>query len=401
MKQYWKLSHFDTFSIGMVIKGAWIYDNTPDFNLMKSSLCKIADMYPQLRGTFTEEGKSLVWDDENKSELKFTTADLSRYSRADLMHNARLTWSLVKEFDIKAFKEGRNGVFDAVLATLKDGAVLYVQCAHCAMDGQSFYSLIRQWASIYKGEAVTPMTVDQSLVPAKDALTKEETIKKTQENGWITIGFKKVFKMLWNMVRNNRIKDTTIIEVSQKEIADLKELSGAGTNAVLSALTFRQFAEHLPARDSFKFLFVADLRRHYPGIDESFFGNLSQPVAAEDEFKTTDSTATLAKKIDKSLKDAFASGKAAENVMLTQCASHYGLPVFYFDASDMNCSNPGTIYINNQLKFRACELDWGLGKPCYTFPNELTDMVKFWQAEPDGPVQIIFGGLAGKIIAKK
>ena len=126
MTQYWKLSHFDTFSLGMVIKGAWIYRELPEASVLQASLDAVLQpyMYPQLRGRFTEEGKSLVWDDENKSDLKFTTADLSRYSKENLKHNARLTWSLVKEFDIKGFKKGSVGVFDAVLATLKDGAIL-------------------------------------------------------------------------------------------------------------------------------------------------------------------------------------------------------------------------------------------------------------------------------------
>lgn len=399
MTQHWQLSHFDSFTLGMIIKGAWIYKQAPDFEKMKSSLSSIADMYPQLRGKFTEKGKAIVWDDQDRSDLQFTTVDLKKYSTADLAGNAKLTWSLVKMFDIKGFKEGSIEVFNATLAYLKDGAVLYVQCAHAAMDGQSFYSLIGQWASLYKGEAVEPLTVNQDLLPKKDALSKEETIKKAQENGWIIIGFKKLIKMLWSLVRNNRITDTTIIEVPQEKIAKLKEMSGTGTNAVLSAITLRQFSEHLPKRQKFTFLYVADLRGHYPGIDSTFFGNISQPVVAG-SVDVIDNDAVIAQTLDKNLKDVLSSGKAAENVVLSQCASHYGLPYFYFDASDMNCSNPGSIYINNQLKFRACELDWGHGMPLYAFPNDLTDMVKFWQAEPGGPVQIIFGGLAGKLMRK-
>ena len=69
-----------------------------------------------------------------------------------------------------------------------------------------------------------------------------------------------------------------------------------------------------------------------------------------------------------------------------------------FDASDMNNSNPNTLYINNQLKFRACELDFGCGLPAYAFPNQLTDMVKSWQPMANAPVHIVYGGLAAEIM---
>ena len=67
----------------------------------------------------------------------------------------------------------------------------------------------------------------------------------------------------------------------------------------------------------------------------------------------------------------------------------------------MNSSDPKLFYVNNQLKFRACEFDFGTGKPLRAQQAMLPDMIKFWQAEPDGPVQIIYGGYASKIMRRK
>ena len=47
---------------------------------------------------------------------------------------------------------------------------------------------------------------------------------------------------------------------------------------------------------------------------------------------------------------------------------------------------------------RTGELDWGHGFPAYTFPNQLTDMGKFWQPVANGPIHIVYGGLAAKIM---
>lgn len=402
MKNQWKLTSFDLFTLNMTIKGAWIYNEAPDFTKMKEALAELKAMYPHLCGRYVEAEKALVWDDDCAEALQFACCELKDYSVADLVGNPKV-WSLVSAYDLKGFKKGSVAPFSAVLGYLKDGAVLFVQCAHATMDGQSFYTLVGQWAALYKGEQVSPMLHDQSLVPAGDALSKEETLRQVQQGGWIRIGFRQLIKMLWNLGRNNGIKTTHVLEVPQAQIAALKEQSGAGANAVLTAIALKAFAAGSGARRSakcYKLLFVADLRGRITGIGQSFMGNISQPVVAEGLFDPQTETSALAAVIDRSLREALDSGKAEQNLRLSQCSSHHSLPYFYFDASDMNCPDAGTVYINNQLKFRACELDWGTGLPAYAFANELTDMVKFWQPVAGGPVQVIFGGIAGKIMDK-
>lgn len=400
MEKTWKLSSFDLFSLNMTIKGAWIYREAPDFMKMKESLAGIQELYPHLGGRYRESIKSLVWDDALAEPLPFVHCDLGSHSVDELSGGCNV-WQLVKPFDQKGFKEGRVAPFSAILAKLKDGAVLFVQCAHATMDGATFYRLVSEWASLYRGEQLTGrMTVDQSLIPAPDALSKEETIRQVQEKGWLRVGGRQLVKMMWNLFRNSMVKIPYTLTVTQEEIGSVRMASGAGTNAVLTAIAMKALSRNMRGERNFKLLFVADLRGRIEGIGEDFFGNISQPVAADGAFDPDLEVSVLAAAIDESLKAALASGRAGDNVRLSQCSSHYGLPYFYFDASDVNSSDPGTIYVNNQLKFRACELDWGTGKPARVFPNELTDMVKFWQPVSGGPVEIIFGGLAAKIMRR-
>lgn len=394
-----KLTSFDLFTLNMAIKGAWLYRNAPDFEGMKKALARLSELYPQLGGRYDGKSKSLVWADGQTVTLPFASCDLRAYSVDELKGNAKV-WSLVKEYDLKAFKSGKAMPFSALLGYLKDGAVLYVQCAHATMDGAAFYELVNQWAALYRGEAVRPMVADPSQIPAEDCLSREETLRQVCEKGWIRVRFRQLFKMIRNLGRNKRIRTTYDIEVSQNEIQRLKELSGAGTNAVLAAIAIQALSRHMPNCRPFRLLFVADLRERVTGISRDFFGNASQPVIAEGLFDPKDETAALASRIDLSLGNMLTSGRVEENVRLSLCCSHYGLPYYYFDASDMNSADPGTVYFNNQLKFRPCELEWGHGLPEYAFPNELTDMVKFWQPVTSGPVRIIFGGLASKIMEK-
>lgn len=72
-----------------------------------------------------------------------------------------------------------------------------------------------------------------------------------------------------------------------------------------------------------------------------------------------------------------------------------------FDASEMNSRDPKLFYVNNQLKFKACEIDFGTGMPVRVQQATLPDMIKFWQASEGGPVQIIYGGFAAKAMKGK
>jgi len=398
MKNIWKLTSFDTFCLGMNIKSAWIYKEAPDVERMQLALDKLAETYPILNGRFSEKEKAVVWDDNAKSELKVEITDLKDHSISQIMANERLAWSLVKPYDLKAFKKGVLPPFSATLGYLKDGCILYVQCAHATMDAHTFYSLIRQWASLYKGEGIDAMTVNQQLVPSNETFSKEETLRLVQEKGWPAMSFGKVVRMLVSLVRNNSVKGTTVVEVSQDEIAGMCAETGAGTNAVLSAVTLKKIAERIPEKKSFKMLFTTDLRDRINGMDDSFFGNMSQPAVLENEVAADSDIASAASAISNGLQAAVAPETLGTNVILSQCSSPYSLPYVPFDASDMNCPGNGTIIINNFLKFKANEIEWGGGLPEYVFTNELPDMVKFWQPVAGGPVQIVFGGYAKKLM---
>jgi len=400
MLHRWKLSSFDTFCLGMNIKSAWVFNETPDLDRMESSLEKLAETYPILKGRYDEKEKSVIWNETIQSKLPFSSLDIRDYSVSQLSGNAKLVWSLVKPFSINKFKKGSLSPFSATLGHLKDGCILYVQCAHAIMDAHTFYSLVRQWSELYKGNEIDAMTVDQCLIPSRESYSRETTLRLVKKNGWPLIKFGQVVKMLLNLVRNNSIKGTTVFEVSQDELSRLRIESGAGTNAVLSAVTLKKIAERIPGKNSFKMLFTADLRGRINGIGEDFFGNMSQPAVIEREIPADMNISSIARIIGQCLDDALVSDNLVENVRLSQCSSHYGLPFAPFDASDMNCPGNGTIIINNFLKFRANEISWGNGRPAYTFTNQLSDMVKFWQPVSEGPIQIIFGGYAAKLMKK-
>ena len=396
MKGQWRLSSFDAFCLGMTIKGAWIYRSLPDFDTLKAALVKVLAEYPVLRGRYEEASKSIIWDSESIPDPVFETVDASSTSISDI--RGIQAYKLVKEYDVKAFKNGKNEAFSASLVKLKDGAALVVQCAHAALDGNSFYKLIGQWASVTKGESITPMVVDQSLLPDPTALPKEKVEKRILELGWPKIGLKSVVKMIFNAVRMAKIKDTVNIDISQEEISALRDAASVRSNAALCAIAMKKLLKYYPNRKTFLLAEVADLRNRVDGIPDSFCGNISQSLILPGRFTSDSSLEELASDIQKKLDLCLDNKIMDENTRLSLASSEYSLPYFPFDASKMNCPNPELFYINNQLKFRANEIDFGQGIPEYAVPNDLADMVKFWQPVSGGPVQVIFAGYLAKKI---
>lgn len=398
MTKKWKLTSLDLFSLNMVIRGTWIYRQMPDVEGMRESLKQLIRTYPHLTGHYNEKEKAIVWESDYSDEPSLETATNTDYSVSELAGNISLTRSLVRDYDIKAFMKGRNMPFAASLVKVKDGAVLVVQCAHATMDGYSYYHLIQQWAALTRGESIQPMTIDQNQIPKKDAFTKAETLEQVQQSEWVKMKPTRLIKMLWNLFRMKFVKDTYTQEITQEEIARLKQQSGAGTHAVLCAIAAKELKSRSTQTDAFKVISVANLRGHVWGISENLMGNLSQPFITRDFLSSNLDVTLLARAIQQQNDTVLQSDTIDRNLRLTLCSSHYGLPYVSFDPSEMFSPQPSNLYINNQLQFRACELDFGQGLPLYTFPSELPDTVKFWQPVSGGPVQILYSGYPARML---
>lgn len=386
----WKLSTFDLFSLGMTIKGAWIYRELPDASALQASLDSVLQPYPHLLGSYDEKLKSVKWSGREEP-IELVELDRKGHSTSEDMY------ALVPKFNISGFKSGRTRALEAYRIVLRDGVAIVLQGAHALMDGATFYRIAHDWGKLTAGSPVEVMAVDQGLIPDADALTKEQTISRVQELGWCRIEFKSLFRMMYNLAAMKLIRETYTIELSQDELKRMCEESGAGANAVLCRYAVARLLEKLPAKEKFTLLEVADLRGRACDVPEGFFGNFSQP-AVLGEFGRNVAASDIQKAVSAILGDREA---LSENVQLSVCSSRYSLPYFMFDASDMNSRDPQLFYVNNQLKFKACRVDFGTGLPLRAQQAMLPDMIKFWQEVPDGPVQIIYGGFASKIMRRK
>lgn len=386
----WKLSSFDLFSLSMTIKGAWTYKELPEASVLQVSLNAVLMPYPQLLGRYDEKQKSVIWDGREE-KIDLVELDRRGHSTAEDMY------ALVPKFNVNGFKSGKTRALEAYRIVLDDGVAIVLQGAHAMMDGATFYRIASDWGKQTAGIPVEAMTVDQNLIPDADALSEEQTLARIQVLGWNKIEFRSMFGMMFNLMSMKFIKKPYVIELSQDEISRMRDETGAGTNAVLCRYAVSKMLEKLPSKERFTLLEVADLRGRACNVPEGFCGNFSQPVILGEFGRDV-----AASEIQKAASAILNDGKSlSENVQLSVCSTRYSLPYFMFDASDMNSRDPRLFYVNNQLKLKACEVDFGTGKPLRAQQAMLPDMIKFWQSEPGGPVQIIYGGFAAKIMRRK
>lgn len=399
MKRAWKLTHLDNFSLWMIIKGAWLYDTAPDFDKMKSSLQELIKTYPIMDGYYDKAKGAMIYDDEAPvGKANFVRIERKDLKAADVIGKNRMVYTLIPPIDVKAFKNGKAKPFKAALVILSDSALLLIQCAHAVMDAHTYYNFIHQWIALYNGETITPMTIDQGLLPRKDAMSKEDAIASAKAYNWPKIQGKSLVRLFCSFILGKYAKGTVIYEVSQKEIQERRAATGAGTNAILCAITAHKFFERMPKKTQYAVNLTTDVRGRFPGLDDNFWGNCSNAFAVNGTFNAQDDINANAVLIDKAVKESITPEKIEKDLRLTFCASYYKLPYFCVDPVSFMSTKPDAICVNNVLKFRVCELDWGTGLPRYAYPNDLMDMIKFWQPVAGGPVQIIFGSLAGKLM---
>lgn len=388
-----KLTIFDNFCLKMIVKGAWIYPGTPDAGTLSASFILMQDKYPYLRGRYSCEESVVIWDGSEEPE-KLEVLRRPGHTTSENMY------SLVPEFDLKAFLKGKKGAVCACLLVLDDGCAIVVQAAHALMDASSFYGFVREWASLCGGKDTAGMVCDSSFLPAPEALTKEETLNRVIAQKWPKLGFSGLLRMFFYRLR---FKDSLYydFEIPFDDVLKMKATTGMSVNSLLCYYALSQLVPKDKKARRIKVLEVIDLRGRASGFPENFIGNCAQAFPVAEIY--ADGVVDLlhcARSVQEGLSCLLEPEKLDEMLQLTLSASYHKLPYFSFDPTRMNAPGLEIIYVNNQLKFRAAEIDFGQGLPLRVQQAELPDMIKFWQEAPGGPVKICYSGYAAYLMKK-
>lgn len=146
MRSY-SASRIDAACKPLVINQSWLYDSHQDTARMKEALSEVLGEYPTLAGRIS--GDDIIC---NNAGVLWEEAALPDISAEDLPRLSMPGKVFHTEFDSKAALAGNFPLLSVKVSRLKDGTVLNVRCSHFCADGNSFYSMMGNWASLTRGE---------------------------------------------------------------------------------------------------------------------------------------------------------------------------------------------------------------------------------------------------------
>ncbi len=397
----WKFSTLDMSVGDMVIKSVWVFSTRLDTGKMAEGLSVLLERYPFLAGRL----KSAQGIDCNNEGVDFDAVERHDMDVNAVLHSKDIYNEYALRLDMKGFKAGRCAPATFCVTNVGDGSVLAVQMAHICMDGSAFYKMIDEWGVICR-ESVTHFAQSaQHLLPELPFKSKTAVIAEAEKKGWKKLGFKQLFKMItYSMSRNSRLFSAPVIvdgESIEKAKKHISESSGMkiGTHAILSAVMVKMCMKlNNSHNEDYSLISVADIRGRYNAIPEGYIGNAVSNIVTP-ALNTENSVSSLAKQIQTN-NDRYLSnedGVLDDYVNLNIYGVKHHIPYLGFDVESMNDKNPKAIYINNQLRFKVYELDFGSGRPYVVIPNDLPDMVKLWPVnDKKGSVMILLRGYVAK-----
>lgn len=401
----WKFSALDRACIGMVIKGTWVFPVPLPEEMLKSSLSVLLDYYPELAGR-VRGGDGIVCDNAG---VPFTVCDERSLHANDISGVKDAVNRFANRLNISAFRRGAEAPLTVRMTRLADGCILSVHCAHVCMDGSAFYAFMDNWSKLCRGEEITVPVVDQPRVVPEQNVTKEELTRRAEDMGWHKVGYKELFQGIAASISRSGSRRPASLHFSGQfldsweKAFNLRHGANCGTHALLSALIVKLALEAagMDGDRECEQVSVADMRGRDPRIPPAWVGNAVCNIAAEPIY-STDSVADIACKIENRLGNLFSDGgtEAQRFLQLYIDCLGWKIPWLPFALAGMNARRPTTIYINNFLKFRLYDLDFGTGRPAAVLPHDLPDQVRFWPADPYGGVEVYFTGNLARIVGK-
>jgi hypothetical protein len=404
----WEFTPLDRACIKMVIRGTWIFKTPLDVELMKDALAETLSYYPHLAGRMTSQAGVTLTNDG----VPFGTADEPDLMVEEVLKSDDPT--NIKQFSIGVnpglFSKGLDSPLSVKVTRLKDGSVLGVQCSHACMDGDSFYTLVYNWAQICRNESFDQPVLDQSLLPAAEDTPVEEIKAAALEAGWKKISIFSLFKILPAAVSGIIKKRSKPFSISAETIDNLKEqITDAigihcSSNVAVSALITKKCLELYNHIEDTRcsVVTVINTRRRLEGIPSTYTGNSSLTIATPD-FPAEAGFFEIASIIEETLKP-FRQSPSPELMELMQLnlnTMKHKLPFAPFNIFGMIANKPTIAYLNNFSKLHIYDIKFGPDEPIRVIPHDLLDQVLIWPAPPaKGGVEVYFSGMPNRYVGK-
>lgn len=402
-KSSWQLTELDRANAILVIRGAWLFDQSLDAARLRDGLARVLSHYPHLAGR-PRKGQGVVF---GGTGVPFTVASRPAIARADVVADPALAHRLAGRLSALWVQLGRQPLLKIKLTQLRDGTLLTVTCSHAALDGNAFYTFVRNWSWCCSGHSFEVPVLDPSLVPSALTVTREELVHLVETAGWSKItpwqlarvalltlsgklgGRFKVLELSPAALR--RLRATAARESGRPDLRTFEALS-----AFLTRMCVRLVGH--PASTRCSQVTVLDARCHVAALPASYAGNAAFAVTSAG-FAASATLGEIAAAIQSGLQPFVAtpSSRLTHELALARALVQQRALFMTYDVDAMHAYRPTLIYVNNFWTLPIYDLDFGEPgapiAPVLAIPHDLPDPVLIWPTAPerDG-VEVYFTG---------
>lgn len=404
----WPLTPLDRFALQWLIQGTWVFDERLDVHALKAGLARLLSSYPILSGHVVA-GERVSWSPEGVPVMEATDPTLGV---ADFDARCVEARRFACRFSPGQIRRGAAPLLTVKLTQIRDGCVLAVCCSHACLDGNGFYSMVRNLSRAARGAAF-PSPIFERRGADADPRPTVEVARTARQAGWRRITPLDVVR--YALAQPRLLERTFVAHFSPTVLRRCKETLARGsgcerlsTHSALIAHIAYCLArlQGLAGGDSFSVSVAVDQRGRVSSLDEGFAGNavvvvVSAPIPA---LCTREQIAArLEERLEPMLRRP--SGALESLARLTAEVVAHRMPWTSLPCWGWPGPRRALFYTNSFAKFPVYDLDFGSAgrplRPVRAIPHNLGDPILVWPAPPEaGGLEVYFSGALARAVKR-
>lgn len=407
----WQLTELDRANAILVVRGAWLFDRPIDPERLRDGLQRVLVHYPHLAGR-PRKGRGVVFAEGG---VPFTVASQPGISCADIVAEPALAHRHADRMSALGVQFGWQPLLKVRLTRLRDGTLLTVTCSHAALDGNGFYTFVRNWSWSCSGHPFGAPVLDPSLVPPPLAVSRDELVQQAQAAGWSRLTAGQLLRVVLLTLSGKLGGRCKVLTLSPAQLRRLRT-AAARASQQTGLRTFEALSAHLtrmavrlvghPAATRCTQVTVLDARRHVATLPAEYAGNAAFAITSAG-FTADATLGEIATSIQQGLQPYLAtpSERLTHEIALVRALVQQRALYMTYDADAMHAAAPTLIYVNNFWTLPIYDLDFGEPgaalAPVLAIPHDLPDPVLIWPTPPEhGGVEVYFTGRLARAVRR-
>jgi hypothetical protein len=430
----WPLTSADrlTLETGYALDTLHVFNKRLDVNKLKTSLSILLQSYTTFGGRYDSVKGGILMNDEG---VPFTIAHDPDWTVEKIkLHEYELEPNRFIDYSssIIGMRLGQAPLMRVKLTQLADGGSALGICAtHGVCDGETFYTLVNNWAQLCKEQhiptttttitttGVTPTNkkkpvLDQSQTGffSREHKTKADVQIAIKQAGWEKIDplpaafrladilfsdglllhhFERTQAYVLSAGAVNRIKYAAEIDAKTRKGTKFIT-SNEALSSFLCQLMCRlfDFPEDQPCSHST----MLNWRGRFPNMSLDFAGNASSAIKTCDYYAGSP-LGIIAASMHEGLEPLKGGETVTEHVNLFLDVHHAGIAGHMADPASLPylSKTPSTVVTNNFARYPIYDADFGMGIPAIVVPHHCGDQIVIFPTQhKDGSVALYFQG---------